>query len=316
MSTHTCDVIKVKLEPHPNADSLSIVRVGGYECAVRTADWKDGDLAAYIPPDSVVPDDEQFKFLDGHFRIKVRKFRGRYSQGLLVPAPTDAKEGDDVMEQMGILHYEPPLPMTANGDNEKGPPGFYPKYDVENFNRYDITFLPGEEIVATEKIHGCNSRFTWTEGRIWAGSRNNWKKPDERNLWWQAIKQNPWIETWCKEHPGLVVYGEVYGAVQSLRYGAQGGQFFFAAFDILDKDQWLNYNDAREIGAGLTWVPELYRGEFDENTLRMLAEGPSTISNANHIREGIVIKPLIERQDPNIGRVQLKIVSNKYLEKN
>ena len=73
MSNHSCDVVQVKLEEHPNADSLSIVRVGGYQCIVRTEDWKDGDLAVYVPPDSVVPDTEAFAFLGDHKRIKVRK---------------------------------------------------------------------------------------------------------------------------------------------------------------------------------------------------------------------------------------------------
>jgi hypothetical protein len=36
---------------------------------------------------------------------------------------------------------------------------------------------------------------------------------------------------------------------------------------------------------------------------------------AKNIREGIVVKPERERTDPTIGRVQLKIISNTYLEK-
>ena len=42
--------------PHPNADILSIVKVFGYTCVVRTQDWKDRSVGAYIPPDSAVPD--------------------------------------------------------------------------------------------------------------------------------------------------------------------------------------------------------------------------------------------------------------------
>jgi len=37
-------------------------------------------------------------------------------------------------------------------------------------------------------------------------------------------------------------------------------------------------------------------------------------SEAKNIREGCVVKPLIERTHPEIGRVQLKLVSNTYLE--
>jgi len=53
MSTHVVEVVKIKKENHPNADSLSIVKVRGWQCVVRTDDWEDGQLAAYIPPDSL-----------------------------------------------------------------------------------------------------------------------------------------------------------------------------------------------------------------------------------------------------------------------
>ena len=36
-STHRVEIVPVNLEPHPNADTLSIVRVfDGYTCVVRT----------------------------------------------------------------------------------------------------------------------------------------------------------------------------------------------------------------------------------------------------------------------------------------
>jgi hypothetical protein len=49
-STHRVEIVPVNLEPHPNADTLSIVRVfDGYTCVVRTADWEGVPFAAYIP---------------------------------------------------------------------------------------------------------------------------------------------------------------------------------------------------------------------------------------------------------------------------
>src|SRR3990172_3820195 len=102
-STHRVDVIQVKMRPHENSDFLSLIEVYNYTVCVRTADWKDGDLAAYIPPDSVVDTNRpEFAFLktkDRQFeRIRVKKLRGVISMGLLVPAPPNSKEGDDVAE--------------------------------------------------------------------------------------------------------------------------------------------------------------------------------------------------------------------------
>ena len=325
MSIHRCEVIEVKLEEHPNADSLSMVKAFGYDCAVRTDDWTDGDLAVYIPPDSLVSDTEPFQFLKRDSRqwnrIRVKRLRGYISQGLLVPAPDGSKIGDDVMEQMGITHYEPPEPMSFGGDNEKGPSGYYPKYNVENFNSSSAQearvslgqmLSVDDEVVVTEKLHGASARYVFSEDRMWVASRTSWKKEEAKNVYWKGLVQNPWIEEWCRAHPGLVVYGEIFGQVQDLKYGATKNQIKFAAFDILDKDRWLDFDEAQDIGRGLTWVPFLYRGKFDEEKIRQMAETDSSICGADHLSEGIVVKPVVERKDLEIGRVLLKIVSNRY----
>ena len=46
-----------------------------------------------------------------------------------------------------------------------------------------------------------------------------------------------------------------------------------------------------------------------------IALGDSVIPGAKHMKEGVVVKPVKERRDPDLGRVQLKIVSPRYLEK-
>ena len=55
MSIFQVEIVPVILEPHPFADSLSIVKIYNYTVCVRTEDWKDKSIGAYIPPDSVVP---------------------------------------------------------------------------------------------------------------------------------------------------------------------------------------------------------------------------------------------------------------------
>ncbi len=318
VAEHTCDVIQIELKTHPNADTLSLVMVGDFQCAVRTADWNDGDLAVYIPPDSVVPDTKEFEFLGKHRRIKAKKLRGEWSVGLLISAPIGAKLGDDLMEQLGIEHYEPEVHghFTTGGDNVSAPKGFYPKYDVMNFRKYSRLFVEGENVVVTEKIHGANARFVCVDDVVYCGSRNNWKQEDPNNLWWKAYAHNPLLEAWLRHHQNLTIYGEVFGQVQNLKYGAvSNGPIFFAAFDILDGDQWLDCDEAHKVGAPLTWVPSVYRGPFHKDMILGFAEGDSSFPGANHCREGVVIKPAHERTDPRLGRVQLKIIGNRYLSK-
>jgi hypothetical protein len=49
--------------------------------------------------------------------------------------------------------------------------------------------------------------------------------------------------------------------------------------------------------------------------VKELAEGQSAWPGADHMREGCVVSPIVERNDHSIGRVILKAVSNAYLEK-
>ena len=317
-STHKVEVVPVKLDPHPNADSLSVVRIfDGYTCCVRTVDWHDGQLAAYIPPDSVVDSTRpEFAFLAGHERIKVKKLRGVVSMGLLIPAPERATIGDDVAEHFGVTHYEPPLPMSTGGEVESPPAGYRPAFDVDSLRRYGSVFEKGEPVWITEKIHGTSARYCWWDGRIWCGSRTEWKREDEKIVWWRALRLTPQVEAFCKEHPDITVYAEVYGQVQDLKYGTKKNEVYLAVFDLLCGSEWIDPHEARTIGKDLPWVPLLHSSfPFEMETILREAEGPSLMSGANHVREGIVVKPKVERTHLEIGRVCLKIVGNGYLER-
>lgn len=160
-STHKVEIVPIVLEKHPNADSLSIVNVWGFTCIVRTDDWKGVDMGAYVPPDSIVPDRLEYDFLEGHRRIRVRKFRGVISMGLLMPAPRGSNIGDDVSEIMGVTHYEPPAkgqfqPRMGPSQKPVAPPaGYHPEYNVDSARRYKEVFEDGEAVWITEKVHGC-----------------------------------------------------------------------------------------------------------------------------------------------------------------
>lgn len=169
-STHKVEVVPISLEKHLNADKLSIVRVYGFTVVVRTEDWQGVTRAAYLPPDSLVSiTRDEFSFLaseansEGKVRIKAKKLRGVLSFGLLVPAPADAAIGDDVADQLGVEHYEPPIKggggpggIKMGGEVAKPPAVGFVKYDLEAGRRYaQRAFVPGEPTIVTEKIHGC-----------------------------------------------------------------------------------------------------------------------------------------------------------------
>jgi len=313
-STHKVEVVPVHLEKHPNADTLSRVKIWGYQALVRTSDWTEGELGAYIPPDSIVDSTRpEFAFCAGHERIRVKRLRGEISMGLLVKAPPGSAVGDDVAELLGVKHYDPVL-NSKSGEAASPPGGWRPVYDVESARRYSHLFVPGEPLWVTEKIHGANARFCFHDGAMHAGSRTEWKRTDETVLWWKALAAHPEVEAFCRANPDCTVYGEVYGPVQDLKYGRSAPGV--VVFDILRGPAWMDPGAARIFAPYLPWVPMIPGITFDTfDELAKLAEGPSMMPGADHVREGVVVKPIEERYDQTIGRVCLKIVGNGYLER-
>lgn len=338
-STHKAEVVPVVLEEHPNADSLSIVKIYGYTAVVRTTDWKDKSKGVYIPPDSLCPNSEQFSFLfdsssskrydineigesirnkeEGQYvRITAMRLRGVQSYGLLIPAEDWMQIDTDMADHYGIKHYEPSIAVGSTySEATAAPPGMpIPKYDVDSLFRYPDIFSEGEKVHVTEKIHGANGRWTYREGEMHCGSHKEWKIKRDDVIWWKVLETNPEIEEFCKANPNIVVFGEVCGAVQKgFNYGIPSGKITVLVFDLFKDGEWLSIEQSKAIGSNLQWVPIVVTDfPYNFDKIKQLAEGDSLVSNSKHIREGIVVKPMQERFDLEIGRVQLKVVSDKY----
>lgn len=333
MSTHAVNIISIdNLTPHSNADKLQLTVIGGWQCVIGK-NVKLGDKMIYVEPDYVVPTNHPlFAFLASNIigakptkRITVRRFRGEISQGLLVPVPpelADLPVGTNVMEQLGITRYEPPEEISMGGNIKSGPSlNYCPKFDVESYQRFVNHIADGEEVIATEKIHGANARFVWAknpetgEYEQYCGSRTNWLKDETNDIWWKVFHATPSIGEWCKANPDVILYGEVFGQVQNLKYGING--LAFAAFAMLNKGVWIDYDDMiKSLNEfGVPTAPFVYRGPFNKELLYNMAEENSRIPTAtDQMSEGLVITPVKERIDPKLGRVVLKIVSNRYLE--
>lgn len=318
MSEFHVQVVRVgKIEKHPNADTLGLTRVFDYPVITRLGDFQEGDLAVYVPVDAIVPaDDPRWAFLDGHWRIRAKRLRGIFSMGLLAHADPTWTEGQDVCADLRITKYEPPEPMTTGGEDERDP-GFMPCYtDIEGLRRWPDVLVPGEEVVISEKRHGCNARWTYQDGRLWCASHHNWKKPNDTVLWWKAARLYD-LERRLRRRPDLGFYGEVFGQVQDLRYGASNkSPLFVEVFDAMDirTKRYLDWDEfilaAQDVD--LPVVPILFRGPWDP-VLRSHAEGKTTTAGADHVREGVVIRLAKERFDERIGRVILKIHGEGYL---
>lgn len=342
MSEFHVEIVKIgPIEVHPNADALEITRVhGGYPCCIRKGEFKEGDLAVYLPIDSVVPDTETWAFLKGNTRIKAKRLRGIFSMGLLAPMTVldplgrempaghlgeywiPWKAGDNVQQELGIQKYEPQVhtrrqrAQSPFSGNEPDQP-WMPRYtDIEGLRRRSEVLKEGEEVVLTEKIHGANGRWAFKDGRLWAGSHNFLRKLSPDCEWWEALYTTGLAETISSPSlSGLVFYGELFGDVQDLKY-ARAGKLDIVLFDIYDsvEGRYWDYTDFANFcdDRGIKRVPELYRGPWDPEICLPLCEGKTTYGG-QHVREGFVVRPVTERWDDRTGRVIFKMIGEGYL---
>ena len=321
MSAFKVEVIRVgTVTKHPSADTLSIMKFLEFPIIFRTTDFKEGDVAVYVPIDSVVPEsDSRWDFLRDktgkfHGRIKAKSLRGIYSRGLLSPADPSWSVGEDVTKLLGLKHYEPPEDIVMGGENESSPGWFAVYTDIESVRRYPNVFQIGEPVVIREKIHGANGRAAWHEGRLWVGSHKN-VKADRRTIWWGVAEQYG-LEEKLRRFPGVEFFFEVYGQVQSLKYGLAGrlGLVLFDALDVSTRKYFDDKDFLRMVGElGLPMVPTLYEGEWRGlEAHKALADGKSLISGAENIREGFVVKPKRERSILELDRVILKLHGEEF----
>jgi RNA ligase (TIGR02306 family) len=176
-----------EITKHPNADKLSITKVDGYPVVIRTGDFKEGDLAVYVPVDSIVPTViPEFAFLarEGKptHRVRAARLRGVFSMGMLVSAARfavmHAEGAEYVAEFYGITKYVPPseLALETKEARKKMGPGaaavqrIMPVYSLNSFRKAGEIFELGEQVIVTEKIHGTNARFLFKNGRLYVGS--------------------------------------------------------------------------------------------------------------------------------------------------
>jgi RNA ligase (TIGR02306 family) len=320
MSAFTVPVVVIgEVKEHPNADRLEIAMVEGDPCIIQKGSFKEGDVAIYIPEDSVVPigTNPSLEFLAKgkdveKVRVKAVKLRGVFSVGVLIPIPESVDcvtVGQDAATMLGIEKYEAPTPAHLGGEQDSMVDSL-PRYSIDQYHKEKKLLVGGEEVHVTEKIHGTNFRVAFVDGRLRVGSRTIFWRPESDNVYWKAVRQYD-LEEVMEENPGLALYGEVFGSVQDLKYGLANGAIRFAAFDLYDvrARDWCSVDelDAFCRTYNLPQVPELYRGPYSPDVVEPLAEGRSTL--ANHIREGIVIRRAYNNRWP---RVVLKLKSEVY----
>ena len=316
-----------KILPHPNADKLEIAHVLGWQVVVRKGEFSEGQRVVYFPPDTVLPQELSDRLGVTQYlskgRIRCAKLRGEPSFGLAIPVADPAWElGWNAAEWYGATKYEPPVRPNA-GDVETPDPLFVEYTNIENMRNFPDIVTPGETVVVTEKIHGTSCRVGVIQGALMAGShRQRRKEPEDkaygRNTYWSPLEIEG-VRDLMNEFSGVnrqvILFGEVYGAgIQSFTYGLKNATGF-RAFDLMFDGKYAGAEEFAKLmdEYDIPRVPVLYQGPFDIEKIRELSGGETTLAEGANIREGVVVRPLIERTDPKVGRVCLKYLSDQYL---
>lgn len=358
MSQLIVNVTKVnEVNDHPNAERLSLAIIKGWQVVCQKGEFKKGDLVVYFPPDAKITQvlGERlgvWKYTkDG--RVKAIRLRGQPSFGFAAPLRAfpelqKAREGQEVANILGVTKWEPSFDPRAIGKHmeraAKDNPMFAKYTDIENYGNFPDLIKDDEPVIATEKIHGTNSRVGIVEERfLWffkknafmAGSHNKNRakpKPGEatNTLYWKVL-DIPGIKDMLlhikktMNANSVILYGEIYGKVQKLHYGVPEGQIDYIAFDIKVNDVYLNYSvfNAFCKQFKVRIVPTVAVGRYGDLKIQFdrLSSGKTLIKDpegkpVDHIREGIVVKPLNETRDPKLGRVILKYKSADYVSGN
>lgn len=336
------------LTKHPDADTLEMCEIYGQNVLCKKGEFQEGDLVVFIPPDTKMPSDPEHPLLKGssylkpNGRVKAVRLRGIFSNGMIVPAKlllsdeqlNNLEVGTHVAELIGLTKWEDQGELLSTAGEDEKDRGYMPCYtDIDGWPKFRNKGIinPGDEVVLTEKIHGCNARYTYQDGRLWVGSRTRIKKSVlndsgmETNLWWKVARDMNLEEKLSllgeEEKEDVILFGEIYGQVQDLKYGVTSGAKF-RIFDTFSKKLG-RYNDwdvTKEIAQKLDieTVPELFRGPWAPE-LEELRNGKSVLYPGN-IREGFVIKPIHERYRQHTpgkraeftGRIIFKYVGEDY----
>ena len=341
-----------EVSPHPNADRLDVARIGGWQIVVGKGDRRAGESAAYIPEQALVPEAVQKALgVEGRLagskknRVKAIRLRGVLSQGLILPLAgeelthpeTGEKKsfriGDDASAFLGITKYEPPVPVSMEGEAYPAPFRL-PSYDVENWKSDPTAVTPGTKVLITEKLHGtlCLIVFSGEETIISSkglSAKNMGLKENEKNVYHRisaphlpALKKvltARWPDAFA-----VGAAGEIVGRkVQDLQYGHQQPQLYLFE-TIWKKDEtspwdYADFSETEAIAAeaGLPSVPRLGEtecpGPNEISRAEALADGKTAVPGADHIREGVVLRTLQETRNEKGDRCVRKIVSGAYL---
>jgi RNA ligase (TIGR02306 family) len=266
------------------ADNIELAVVGGWNAITKKGEYRVEDKVVVATTDAIIPDALSelmgvTSYLRKGQRVRTVKLRGVYSECLLIPfkylAPkaleNNVKEGDDMMEILGVVKYEPPVKQIQLASGRKikykDNPNFGVYYKFPNLKNVTGMFTSEDHVEITRKIHGTNARYgivkknklsfmdkvkrffgnEWAEYEYVYGSHNVEKGSDSQGFYstdvWRTVAEKYKIKEalwdFVRAHyrdvigSGVILYGEIYGAGIQKNYDYGLKDIEFAGFDLV-----------------------------------------------------------------------------------
>ena len=262
------------------------------------------------------------------------------------------KEGDDVTEELGVIKYEryivqnntpatripvvfpnwlpvkirmfvkirwPRLAVKLWGSHLKPFPSFIPKTDEDRLQIVPKVLNRHKEktFYITEKVDGSSLTFFHNNGVVGVCSRNIWYPKDYSNNFWKAIIHLD-IEDKFKKLGNYALQGELVGeSIQDNKLLIKGQRIYFFNVYNISTGKYLPYKEFVAFckNLGIETVPILDDNFKLKETVDEMVEYATrkSVIAKDVWAEGIVIRPLEEAQDEELGRLSFKVVNPEFL---
>ena len=290
-----------EIKPIEGADNIELVIAGGWNAITKKGEFKEGSLTIIATTDAVIPRELSHwmgveNYLRKGGRVRTVKLRGVYSECLIIPIiyarAKSIVEGKDLMEELKITKYEPPVKQIQLASGHKvryqDNPNFLTYYKFPNSKNVPGIFTKEDRVQITRKLHGTNARYgivkkhklsfkdrvlkffgladKWVDYEYVYGSHNVEKGSDSQGFYstdvWRTAAEKYNIETelwnyvkfWTPESigKGIVLYGEVYGAGIQSNYDYGLKDIKFALFDVMEDGKYLDTEETESMSLMLS----------------------------------------------------------------
>lgn len=339
------------VQPIPEADRIEAAKVEGWTVVVPKGQVKPGDKVVYFEIDSFLPIRPEFEFLrDSSYkkddflgegmRLKTRRLRGIYSQGLIMPLsdlglPENLEVDTDLTEILGVKKYELPETALIGGASLGRRPDFIVKTnEIRVQNKPQLLNELGrcEEVYVSLKLDGSSHSVAIDrDGKLRVTSHNiELKDENKQNSFYEFVKNNN-IEEKLRKYMAendlneAVLQGEWCGpGIQNNKLMLKTPDWFM--FNVYGDGRRQDLDTLLKVSEefNLKHVPILERltgKEFSEkfstpDDILQWVENLKVDDYKNQLPEGVVIRPTEPIYSYTIqSDLSMKVINNKYLMK-